>query len=265
MARAVKVPKMPKLPVKLKVPRLPNIDEEYEDVFEEMTLAEHLDELRSRVMKSCYAIGLSFIAGFILAKPLLKNVVKQANAANGLDILSPTDPFTVYMKVALYIAIGISAPILVYQAIAFLAPGLTRREKRVVYISLPFVSILFLLGASFAYFIAAPRAFAFLSGFQDPLFEWTPNGPEVISFYLTLMIGMGVAFELPLVMFLLSQLHIVSPARFSKFRRYAAIVILVAAAIITPTPDPFNMMTVAFPMFLLYELGIVLGKLKIKI
>jgi sec-independent protein translocase protein TatC len=266
MARAVKVPKIPKLPVKLKIPRLPNIDEEYEDVFEEMTLAEHLDELRSRVMKSCYAIGISFIAGFILAKPLLENVVKKANTEqNGLDILSPTDPFTVYMKIALYIAIGISAPILVWQAIAFLAPGLTRREKRVVYISLPFVSFLFILGASFSYFIAAPRAFTFLSNFQADLFDWTPNGSEVISFYLTLMIGMGVAFELPLVMFLLAQLHIVSPARFSKFRRYAAIVILVAAAIITPTPDPFNMLTVAAPMFLLYELGIILGRLRIKI
>jgi sec-independent protein translocase protein TatC len=265
MARAVKVPKVPKLPVKLKVPRLPNIDEEYEDVFEEMTLAEHLEELRSRIMKSCYAIGVAFIAGFLLAKPLLHNVKDKAKADQGLDILSPTDPFTVYMKVALYIAIAISAPVLVYQLIAFLAPGLTRREKRVIYVSLPFVSILFLLGASFAYFFAAPRAFDFLSNFGGDLFDWTPNGPEVISFYLTLMIGMGLAFELPLVMFLLAQLHIVSPARFSKFRRYAAIIILIAAAIITPTPDPFNMLTVAAPMFLLYEMGILLGKIRVRI
>jgi sec-independent protein translocase protein TatC len=265
MARAMKVPKIPKLPVKLKVPRLPNIDEPYEDVFEEMTLAEHLDELRSRIMKSCYAIGVSFVAGFILAKPLLNNVKDKARAENGLDILSPTDPFTVYMKVALYIAIGIAAPVLIYQAISFLSPGLTRREKRVIYVSLPFVSFLFLLGASFAYFIAAPRAFAFLSTFGGDLFDWTPNGPEVVSFYLTLMIGMGIAFELPLVMFLLAQLHVVSPQRFSKFRRYAVIAILVAAAIITPTPDPFNMLTVAAPMFLLYELGIILGRMKVKI
>jgi sec-independent protein translocase protein TatC len=79
------------------------------------------------------------------------------------------------------------------------------------------------------------------------------------------MIGMGLAFELPLVMFLLAQLKIVTPQRFSKFRRYAAIIILIAAAVITPTPDPFNMMFVAAPMFVLYELGIILGRMKVKI
>jgi sec-independent protein translocase protein TatC len=169
------------------------------------------------------------------------------------------------MKVALYIAICIASPILVWQLVAFLAPGLTRREKRVVFISLPFVSGLFVLGASFAFFFAAPRAFTFLSNFQSGTFDWSPNGSELIGFYLTLMIGMGLAFELPLVMFLLAQLHIVTPQRFSNFRRYAAIIILIAAAIITPTPDPFNMMFVAAPMFILYELGIILGRMKIKI
>jgi sec-independent protein translocase protein TatC len=265
MARAVKVPNLPKLPTKLKIPRLPDIDEEYEDVFEEMTLAEHLNELRSRVMKSCYAIGVSFVIGFLFADDLLEIIRKEANATEGIGIISPTEPFTVFMKIALYIAIAIASPILLYQAIAFLAPGLTRREKRVVYASLPFVSGLFILGAAFAFFFAAPRAFTFLSSFQSDIFQWTPNGPELINFYLTLMIGMGVAFELPLVMFLLAKLNIVSPARFSAFRRYAAICIMVAAAVITPTPDPFNMMFVAAPMFVLYELGIILGKMKIKI
>jgi sec-independent protein translocase protein TatC len=262
MARALKIPKFP---VKLKVPRLPNIDEPYEDVFEEMTLAEHLEELRSRIVKTCLAVGVSFVFGVLLAGPLLKVIKREANATQGIDILSPTEPFTIFMKVALYIAICIASPIIVWQLFGFLAPGLTRREKRVVYISLPFVSGLFVLGAAFAFFFAAPRAFTFLSNFQPDVFDWSPNGSELIGFYLTLMIGMGIAFELPLVMFLLAQLKIVTPKRFSKFRRYAAIIILVAAAIITPTPDPFNMMFVAAPMFILYELGIILGRMKVKI
>ncbi|HET8522727.1 MAG TPA: twin-arginine translocase subunit TatC, partial [Thermomicrobiales bacterium] len=194
MARALRPPK---LPVKLKVPRLPNVDEEYEDVFEEMTLAEHLDELRSRLVKTCVSVGLAFIVGLFLATPLLHVVKEKAHAEQGIDILSPTDPFVVFMKVALYIAIALALPIILYQIIGFLSPGLTRKEKRVLFMTLPFVSLLFIMGAAFAFFLAAPRAFTFLSNFGGDIFEWTPNGPELISFYLTLMIGMGLAFELP--------------------------------------------------------------------
>lgn len=261
MARALRPPK---LPSKLKIPRLPKMDEPYEDVFEEMTLAEHLTELRNRIVRVCFAIGGAFIVGVILANPMLRVIKREANATEGIDIISPTDPFVVFMKVALYIAIGIALPVIVYHLIAFLAPGLTRREKRLVFTALPFVSILFITGAAFSFFLAAPRAFDFLSNFGGDTFEWTPNGPELLNFYLTLMIGMGIAFELPVVMFLLSSLNIVSPDRMAGFRRYAAIAILIAAAIITPTPDPFNMAFVALPIYVLYELGILISRLRIR-
>lgn len=261
MARALRPPK---LPVKLKVPRLPNVDEEYEDVFEEMTLAQHLDELRSRLVKSCISVGISFVFGAFLASPLLDVVREKAHAEDGIDILSPTDPFVVWMKVALYIAVVIALPVIIYQIIGFLAPGLTRKEKRVLYITLPFVSILFIMGAAFAFFLAAPRAFDFLSNFGGDIFDWSPNGPELISFYLTLMIGMGLAFELPVVMLVLAKLHIVSGQRMAKFRRYAIIIILIAAAVITPTPDPFNMAFVALPIYVLYEVGLILAKTRVK-
>jgi sec-independent protein translocase protein TatC len=261
MARALRPPK---LPAKLKVPRLPKVDEEYEDVFEEMTLAEHLDELRSRLVKTCLAIGGAFVIGLFLATPLLNVVKDKARAEQGIDILSPTDPFVVFMKVALYIGVAIALPVIIYQMIGFLAPGLTRKEKRVLYMTLPFVSLLFIMGAAFAFFLAAPRAFAFLSGFGGDIFEWTPNGPELISFYLTLMIGLGLAFELPVVMLVLAKLHIVSGQRMAKFRRYAIIIILIAAAVITPTPDPFNMAFVALPIYVLYEVGLILAKTRVK-
>jgi len=252
---------------KLSLPKLPNlnIDEEYEDIFEEMTLAEHLEDFRKRLVRACMGIGLMFIIGFLLAPGMLELIKDKANATNGLDIKSPTEPFVIFMKIALYIAIGLAAPVIVWQLIGFLAPGLTRREKRVLYYALPFISILFIGGAAFAFFIAAPRAFAFLSGFQSQAFSWEPDGGEVINFYMTLMIGMGLAFEIPILMFLLAQLKIVSAKRMAGFRRYAAILIMVLAAIITPTPDPFNMLIVAAPMFILYEAGILLGKLKVKI
>jgi sec-independent protein translocase protein TatC len=258
MARTLRPPK---LPVKLKIPRLPKVDEPYEDVFEEMTLAEHLTELRDRLVRTCLVIGAAFIVGIVLSKPMLRVIQDHANAPDGIDILSPTDPFVLWMKVALYIAIAIAAPVILYQMIAFLSPGLTRKEKRILFSALPFVSLLFIAGASFAFFLAVPRALNFLSTFLDDIVQWSPNGPELLNFYLTLMVGLGIAFQLPIVMFLLASLNIVSPQRMAGFRRYAAIAILIAAAIITPTPDPFNMAFVALPIYVLYELGLVISRI----
>ena len=143
MARAIKPPRLKKLPVKLPaVPKLPDPNEP--DQFEEMTLLEHMEELRDRIVKSVIAIGVAFIAGIFLARPLLQRLMIEANATAGFDVVSPTDPITLYFKIALYIAIGIALPVLLWQVIGFLAPGLTKREKRLLFLSLPFVVLLFL-------------------------------------------------------------------------------------------------------------------------
>ena len=266
MARALRRPNIPlKLP-KVKVPRLPRTDEPYEDVFEEMTLQEHLEELRDRIIKTCIAIAVAFIAGVFLARPLLLQIVEKANATvaqsgqGGLDIKSPTDPITLYFKIALYIAIGFTMPIIMWHLIGFLTPGLTRKEKRVLFTALPFVTVLFLGGVSYAYFFAVPRAYDFLSNFQTDIFSWEPDGGEVINFYLTVMIGLGIAFQIPVVMFLLAKLNLVSPKRMAQYRKYAAMGILIISAVITPTPDPFNMFFVALPLLLLYEVGILIAR-----
>jgi sec-independent protein translocase protein TatC len=254
MARAIRIPKF-----RIPLPKLPKTDEPYEDVFEEMTLAEHLEELRSRIVKTCLGIGAAFVIGLILAKPALEIVRNTANVSK-FDVNEATEPITNYFKIALYIAISIAMPLIFYQAFAFIAPGLTRKEKRLVYNSLPFVVIFFILGASFAFFLAIPRAFAFLSSFMQDTFDYSPTAGSIFSFYLQVTLGMGAAFELPILMFLLSRINIVSPQRMAKSRRYAMVVVLIAAAIITPTPDPFNMLFVAAPIYLLYELGIIFAK-----
>ena len=256
MARALRIPKV----------RLPSIrpsqreEEPYEDVFEEMTLAEHLDELRSRIVKTCLAIGAAFIIGLILAKPALQLVKETANVER-FDVNEATEPITDFFKIAMYMAISIALPVIFYQAFAFVAPGLTRKEKRLVYGSLPFVVILFAAGASFAFFLAIPRAFAFLSSFMSDTFDYSPQAGSIFSFYLQVTIGMGIAFELPIIMYLLSRLGIVSPKRMANSRRYAAVMVLIAAAIITPTPDPFNMLFVAGPIYLLYEMGLIFARI----
>ena len=263
MARVLRAPKLRfKIP---KIPRLPRTDEPYEDVFEEMTLQEHLEELANRILKAVIAIGVSFAAGIFLAYPLLQNIAENANVlvggeAGGLDISKPTDSITIYFKVALYIAIALAMPVLVYQLIAFLAPGLTRKEKRILFSSLPFISLLFIGGASYAFFFAVPRAFDFLSSFLSGIISWDPDAQEVVNFYLTLMIGLGLSFQLPVIMFLLSKLNIVSPQRMRQYRRYAYLVILILSAVITPSTDPINMAIVALPLIFLYEVGIVVAR-----
>ncbi len=150
-------------------------------------------------------------------------------------------------------------PIIVYQIIAFLSPGMTRKEKRFLYMSLPFVTVLFVLGVYYGYFIAAPRALYFLSNWNEEVFNWQPTGNDTVAFFLTLMIGLGVAFQLPVIMFILSKLGIARPYQMRKWRKYAFLLLLVASAIITPSTDPYNMAIVAVPLIVLYEVGIIIS------
>jgi sec-independent protein translocase protein TatC len=266
MARALKPSALKKLAIPTKlparlpaVPRLPDPDEP--DVFEEMTLLEHMEELRDRIVKSVIAIGVAFIAGVFLAEPLLRRIQAEANAETGLDVVSPTDPITLFFKIALYIAIGIALPIILWQVIGFLVPGLTKKEKRLLYLSLPFVALLFVGGAAYGFFFAAPRALSFLSGFMSDIYEWSPEGNQIVTFYLTLMIGLGLAFQLPVIMFVLAKLGVASPQKMRAFRKYAILILLIVSAVITPSTDPFNMAIVAVPLLVLYEAGIVISML----
>ena len=265
MARSLKPPAALKaLPAKLPVkrptlPALPKLpDPEEPDVFEEMTLLEHMEELRDRIIKSVIAIGISFVAGIFLAQPLLKRLQIEANTP-GFDVVSPTDPITLYFKVALYVAIGFALPVIMWQLVGFLLPGLTKKEKRFLILSMPFVILLFLLGVAYGFFFAAPRALQFLSNFMSDLYEWSPEGDQVISFFLTLMLGLGLAFQLPVVMFILAKLGAVSPQKMRSYRKYAVVALLILAAVVTPSTDPFNMMVVFVPLYLLYEAGILVS------
>jgi sec-independent protein translocase protein TatC len=258
------VPRVPKVP-RLRKPSRPDWmrpDDGSEEIFEEMTLGEHLIELRTRIVRACMSIGVAFIAGCILAYPVLKHIRQDAQTIQGLDIGSPTDVISIYFKTALYIALGLSFPLVLWQLLAFVAPGLTRKEKRVVYTALPFVAILAILGGSYGFFVAAPRALKFLSSFMtSSVFSWDPDAKEIIGFYLTLMLGLALAFQIPVVMFILAKINIMTPKKMASVRRYAFLVILILAAIITPSTDPINMAIVAVPLYVLYEFGIITARI----
>jgi sec-independent protein translocase protein TatC len=157
--------------------------------------------------------------------------------------------------------VALAMPVLVYQLISFIAPGLTRQEKRYLYFVLPGATISFVAGAAFAYFIMLPTAIPFLKGFLSDIIEPNWFVDKYISFITSLLFWVGLSFETPLLIFFLSKLGIVTPAVLSRYRKYAILVIAVLAAVITPTPDPFNMVLVMGPLILLYEIGILLAKL----
>ena len=256
MARTLK-----NLPVgKIRIPRLPEVTDE-PDVFDEMTLQEHLEELRDRIMKMVIAIVPAFLFGFFIAGRILTDISNKANSVSGLDVKSPTETLTLTFKIALYVAIAICMPVIVYQIVSFLAPGMTRREKRVLFSALPFTTILFAIGVYYGYFVAAPRALYFLSTWNTTAFDWNPDGNETVSFFMTLMIGLGLAFQLPVIMFIVAKIGVITPRQMRKWRRYAFMLLLVAAAIITPSTDPYNMAIVAIPLIILYEFGIIISSI----
>ncbi|HEV2527699.1 MAG TPA: twin-arginine translocase subunit TatC [Thermomicrobiales bacterium] len=266
MARAFRPPRF-RIPVpskipSLRVPRLP--DTSQPDVFEEMTLGEHLDELKRRIVRMGIAIVGGLILGFLFARPLLRLIAETASQEGTLDIRNPAESLTVTFQVALYIAICVTSPVLLFQLIAFLAPGLTNREKRIVYTSLPFVALLFIGGACYAFFFAIPQALNFLQNFADDVYAGTPDARETVNFYLTIMVGLGLAFQLPLVMFLLAKLGIFSPEKMRKWRKYSYLVIIIISAMITPTTDPVNLALVALPLVILYEVGIILSRILVR-
>ena len=217
MSKLARLP-APRVP-KLKKPSRPDwmrSEDGSEDFFEEMTLGEHLLELRGRIVKACISVGVAFVIGLIVAVPMLHKINKEAHTNGGLDIRSPTDPITIYFKIALYIAIGLAFPLILYQLLAFVAPGLTRKEKRIVYTALPFVGILGIMGGAYGFFVAAPRALYFLSNFLHSSFSWQPDAEDVITFYMTLILGLALAFQIPVIMFILAKINIVTPKKMGR-------------------------------------------------
>jgi sec-independent protein translocase protein TatC len=240
---------------------------EPEDIFEEMTLQEHLEELRQRILYSAIAIAVAFVIGLILAFPLL-GVMADFSGLETFVLISPTEGFATFMRVGFYIAVALSMPVLMYQLIAFMGPGMTSQERYYVRLALIPVSILFVAGMAFAFFIVIPRALNFLAGFGaggygPVVFEDAFRASEIISFYFRLMLWIGLVFQMPVVIFVLVKLGIVSADRLASIRKFMLVGCMIAAAIITPTPDPFNMLLVAIPMYLLYELGILLARIGI--
>ena len=231
--------------------------------YEAMTLREHLDELRKRLMFTVIFLVLAVIVAFVF-RDLLLDFLLEPGYGSGDDRPIATEVLEtvgVVFKVTLMAAFVAALPVILYQVVMFISPGLTRREKAYLYVLLPSVLIAFAGGAAFAYFVLFPPAFRFLSEFGIEHVDPEIRISSYVSVIVSLMFWMGVVFQIPLVLFALARFGIATPRLLSRFRRFAIVLAFIAAAIITPTFDPVNQVLVAVPIIILYEMGIVLARL----
>jgi sec-independent protein translocase protein TatC len=237
-----------------------------EDGMLRMSFLEHLEELRARIIKSLIGVAVAFFLSLTYCNPLWNIIVKPAVAAlkalgydpPNLVQISPMDAFNiVWVKLPILCAIFLASPWVLYQVWAFISPGLYRRERRW---AVPFVLCsagLFIAGGLFAYFVVFRFGLTFLLGLTKGLYVVPMvSMTDYFDLFVNVMLGVGLVFELPVIIFFLTLLRILSPMWLLGHSRYAILGIFIAAAVITPTPDVFNLMLFATPMCLLYYFGI---------
>ncbi|MDX1994639.1 MAG: twin-arginine translocase subunit TatC [bacterium] len=221
-----------------------------------MGFFEHLNELRQRLFKSFLALVLGTGVGMAVAFDVLRFLVQPY--AERLRVLGPTGAVVAYFRVALLVGAILAIPLITYQVLMFVVPGLTRRERRFIFMSLPAITVLFLVGVAFAWYVLIPPAISFLASIEPTLFEAEWTADNYLSFVTSLLFWMGVAFQTPLVFFILSLLGFVGPRGLIRNWRIAIVGSAIGAALITPTVDPINMGLVMGPLLTLYILSIIL-------
>src|SRR6266700_4218171 len=222
-----------------------------------MSLMEHLEELRKRIVHSAAYLFVGFIVAYYFHERLYGLVQAPLDRLNiKLNYTHPMDPLNLYLQVALIGGAILASPFILYQVWLFIAPGLYQKERRFV---IPFMAAtvgLFLGGASFGYFFVLPGAIKILIlGFGH---NFTPmvTIEDYSGFFLSIILGLGISFELPILIFFLAMFGIVSPRFLWKNIRYAILAVFIVAAIICPSPDPWTMCIYAIPMLALYLIGI---------
>jgi sec-independent protein translocase protein TatC len=237
-------------------------DEEEEQMLK-MSFLEHLGELRTRIIHALIAVAVGFFICFAFAQQIfehasepLRAALREMKLADTLYFTKPTDAFTLYLNLALVVGLFLSSPVVLYEVWAFISPGLYRRERRYAVPFIFFCSGLFITGGLFGYFIAFPYALKFLIGYGGPRVTPWITITEYMDMFWTVILGLGIVFELPVLMLFLGLLGILSPGFLLRNFRYAVLIIFIVAAVITPTSDVTNMMIFAMPMLALYLVGV---------
>jgi sec-independent protein translocase protein TatC len=227
-----------------------------------MTFLEHLDELRKRITHAVGALLVGFLVAFAFVNKVFDFVYAHLTKSVPGGKFIYTDPgeaFFLWVKVALLSGVLLSSPYIMYQVWLFIAPGLYAKEKR---LAIPFVissSSLFILGAAFSHYLLFPAAWAFFASFSNGYMEFLPRVEPVWDMYVKLALGMGLVFQMPVIMFVLARLGIVTAGFLARNIKYAILIIFIVAAVITPDGSPTNQILVGAPMVVLYLVGIIIA------
>jgi len=253
-------------------PSQPERSEEQDDPTAKMSFFDHLVELRKRLIHSLAAIGIGLCIGIyfsdkaydFIVRPMHK-ALRDAKLPDHLVFLSPITPIQLYITVGLYLGIVIACPYVFYQLWLFVAPGLYRHERRAVTIFLVSSVVLFLAGTAFGYWVMLPMTLNFLltitpAGTYAPML--TMDGS--LDMILVILLGLGIVFQLPILIFFLSLFGIVTPRFMWNNFRYAVLLIAIIAAVVTPTTDALTMTIFMAPMIVLYLLGIGVSALVVR-
>lgn len=226
-----------------------------------LTIIEHIDELRSRLFVIVGFFLAAIVGSFFLAKPLIQFLQVDGEAGNiSLNAFNVTDPVMIYLKVILFIAVILISPVLMYQLWSFITPGLHERERQVTLSYIPFAFLLSIGGIAFAYMVLLPYVMRFMMNLSMDLgIVQTIGINEYFNFLFQLTIPFAVIFQLPIVLLFLTRLGIINPTTLVQIRKYAYFGLFVIAAFITP-PDLFSHLFVTVPLFILYEISIVISR-----
>lgn len=224
-----------------------------------MSLIEHLDELRTRIIISLIAFLVGFVICFIFRSYLLDLLVTPLGDRKLLT-LSPTESFMAVFKVSAYCGLILASPVIIYQIWAFVAPALKSKEKKIVVVASIFTSILFLVGVAFAWVFVLPRVLDFLLNYEGDFFDQQIQANRYFSFVSLFLLGFGIIFETPVMILTLVRMGVVDAQQLGKNRKYALLIGCVVSAVLTP-PDIFSMLAMVIPFVLLYEASIHLSRL----
>jgi sec-independent protein translocase protein TatC len=234
-----------------------------------MPLLEHLRELRTRLFRALIALAVGTVVGYVVFPEVLGLLIApycqtadvlRPDGSCALIALRPLEPFSVRIRTSVVIGLFVGGPVIFYQLWRFITPGLTPKERRY---ALPFVllsQLMFAIGIGFAYLVI-PQGLRILLNLGGPRIEALLSADEYLSFFLTMSVAFGLVFELPLVLISLAMVGIVTSAGLRKARPYAILIMVIAAAFITPTTDAVSLFFLAGPMILFYELSILAARL----
>jgi sec-independent protein translocase protein TatC len=222
-----------------------------------LTLIEHLNELRKRIIIVLISLALTTLISFPFSSFMLKLLKQPAMPfIDKLVFLSPQEAFMVHMRIAFLGGFILSMPVIIYQIMAFVFPALKVQAKKFIIFAVGFCFLSFILGCSFSYFVLAPTALNFLLSFGSDNLTPLISAGRYISFISALILSCGLIFQMPFISFILTKIGIISHQLLRRNYKYAIVAIFIAAAVITPTADVFNMLILALPMLILYEISI---------